>query len=33
MNTLLFIGGLGMSEVLVIVLVVLLFSEERKYLN
>ena len=31
MNTLLFIGGLGMSEVLVIVLVVLLFF--GKYLN
>ena len=30
MNTLLFIGGLGMSEVLVIVLVVLLFFGGKK---
>lgn len=29
----LFIGGLGMSEILLIVLVVLLFSEARKYPN
>ncbi len=29
MNTLLFIGGLGMSEILLIALVVLLFSEGK----
>lgn len=33
MNTLLFIGGLGMSEILLIVLVVLLFFGGKKILE